>query len=292
MFRSSSFSSPSFASVVSAALVVGLVAASGSAVAGFIKSRVRGKISDTGDGAVKGKFKMQVKTRGESDKDRLWVKVKKLDVGEGEELPTYDVWLLDGDDLEADFGDLDLTERGKGVLRWNSRSDDYPRGVDSLIDFAGGTIEIRDADGNAVADGSIPDFIGLEDDNEEGSKARTVGKDKAKLRPTDDGGNASGRMLTRYANNPGGVQQNMKLTVRGLDASAGPYTAVTIDDEDAETELGEFETFSRRGVGGLRLNTRDEDEIPGDNVLDLAGQDVEVRDSEGTVVLTGSFPEI
>lgn len=278
------------ASATALALCLGL--AGGDAIAGVTQSTVRGRIADVGEGRINGAFKLTIKDRTNSSREALIVKVKRLDVGDSDELPTYDVWLIDEDGaLEADFGDLRLNSRGRGRLRWKS-GDGFPDDVDSLRDFSGGTIEIRDDAGDAVADGNIRDFLGLEDDNEPGSHARTRGRDKENLTAADEDSDAKGRMKIRYVNAPGGVRQSILLKVVGLAPGDGPYTAVAIDDEDTETEIGEFDTFTRAGVGGLRIHSADGDDIPGDNVNDLAGQDVEVRAEDGTVVLTGTFPEI
>ncbi|NUN53793.1 MAG: hypothetical protein HUU06_13555 [Planctomycetaceae bacterium] len=49
---------------------------------------------------------------------------------------------------------------------------------------------------------------------------------------------------------------------------------------------------TRYGVAVLRLSTKRGEEIPGGGVLALAGQDVEVRAADGTVLLTGVFPSL
>ena len=56
--------------------------------------------------------------------------------------------------------------------------------------------------------------------------------------------------------------------------------------------IGTIRTFTRLGVGILLLDSRQGTDIPGDSLFDLSGQDVEVRAADGTVVLTGRFPNL
>ena len=164
--------------------------------------------------------------------------------------------------------------------------------MESITDFSEGTMEIRDADGNAVLAGSIPEFLGLTDDNEPGSHAAARARSRSRLQPDDDASVAAGRIETRYVNRPRAVRELYNVWVVGLDPDAGPYDVVAIDGE-TEIALGEIETSGRIGRGRLHVDTADDDTIPGDgSVLDLSGLDVEVRSDAGDVVLSGSFPTI
>lgn len=262
------------------------------AEAGRIKSKVRGKLtSDTSGVRTKARFKITSIEKNGTLKEKIQLLVKKLDVEKDDngDRPTYDVILLDADETEYDFGELRLRRGGIGTFRWTSRRDDYPDGLDDLTDLGGGTFEVRDAsDDSVVVSGDIPEFAGLDDDNVDG--ARTRGVDRNRLRPDDDTSVARGIVRAVSANRPGGDFDRISVAVSGLARGGGPY-AVVIVDGDTEIDLGDIRTRGRRGVGKLDLDSDDPD-FPDDDVLDLAGLDVEVRADDDSVVLSGTFPTI
>lgn len=279
-----------FVIALTAAAVIALGAVT--AEAAKIRSRVRGRLTtDTQGVRTKARFKIQSIQRGATLKEKIFVDVHKLDVAKDEEgnRPTYDVILLDSDDNEFDFGELRLLRGGNGKFRWSSRRDDYPTGLDDLTELGGGTFEIRAAaDDSVVVSGDIPEFPGLDGDNTDGARVRGV--DRTRLTPDDDTSVALGVMRAMLANRPGGDFERITVDIRGLANAGGPYTVVVIDGE-TEIELGEVTTRGRSGAGQLQLDS-DSDDYPDDGVLDLAGLDVEVRDDDGDVVLSGEFPTI
>ena len=266
----------------------------GVAGAAVTKSAVRGRLAAADDAsAAKGKFHLTVKERADAEKGKLKVWAKGLDATADDDghLPEYDLFLLDADGDETDFGALTLHANGKARFRLHTSVDDLPEGVESLDEFSAGELEIRDADGNVVLSGDIPAFVGLDDENGAGSGAAARGKDKSRLHAEDADSHARGLMLARYANKPSGIRELIAVRVWHLDPDSGPYDVVVIDGE-TELDVGQIETDGRRERGKLVLDSREED-LPGDDsVLDLAGQDVEVRDANGTVVLEGEFPTI
>ncbi len=274
--------------------VIVLVAGS-VAVAQVTQSAVRGKLRPTDDESrAKGKFVLVSKDKRGNVQETIAVGAIHLDATRDDEgnRPVYDLWLVDVDENEADFGDLRLNRAGSARFKWSSRRDDYPDGVDALTDFSEGTIQVRDADSNVVLDASIPEFLGLTDDNESGSHAAARAKAKSRLRSDDDTSVAAGAIETRYVNRPSGVRELYTVRLVGLGADGGPYAVVAIDGS-TEIDLGDVETAGRAGKGRLHVDTNDEDTIPDDgSVLDLSGLDVEVRDNDDNVVLTGSFPTI
>lgn len=266
------------------------------AVAAVTQAAVRGELADTGDGEIEGRFRIHITERGDRSRQRLVVKARGLDATTDEEdaLPVYDVWLVnEAGDVEADFGDLRLRASGRARLRWSTARADLPEGVDSLRDFGGGTCQIRDDEGNVVADGAIPGFLGVGDENadDSGAVARVAGK--SRLTALDEDSRARGMVAAVYSNLPSDVHQHLAVRVVGLPADAGPYSVVLLTSElGPELLIGEIETRGRFGHGGLHLSTRRDDEIPGGSVLDLSGRDLEVRDAVGDAVLTGTMPEL
>lgn len=256
------------------------------------KQKVRGKLEATADDSeAKGKFWLFAKTRNDRFRETLTVLAKGLDATEDEngDRPEYNVWLVNADgDFEADFGIGKLNARGKFRFRFSSGNTNYPDDVDELRDFGGGTIEVRDGD-DVVLDGEIPEFVDIDDDNEEGSGSGARAKDKEKLTAVDEDSKARGAVRARAQNKPKGQREQIVVTVKRLDK--GTYTVVVIPEEGDEVELGDIRTFTRLGVGILFLDSR-RDDIPGDGVLSMGGDDVEVRDEDGNAVLTGSFPEL
>ena len=279
--------------VLFATAATALVLGGAFALAGVTSSVVKGKLTtDAEDSEAKGAFRLEVKERGDNDREYMDVAAKGLDAEKDDEgnRPVYDLWLIDADETaEADFGDLRLRRDGSARLAFRSRRHDFPDGVESLSEFGGGTMEIRDADDNVVLSGDIPEFSGLDDDNEKGQVSK--GKDRNRLRPDDENSDAQGVIWAKFVQRGGGDNEWIKIKVLRLDADAGPYTAVVIDGE-TEYELGEIETRGRRDRGKLRLSTKNDDDLPGDSILDLGGADVEIRDADGNVALSGSFPTI
>ena len=72
--------------------------------------------------------------------------------------------------------------------------------------------------------------------------------------------------------------------------AASSARRAAIASDSTETRIGTFYAGGPFGIGTLFLSTRNGDEIPGGGVLELSGQDVEVRGSDGTAVLAGRFP--
>jgi hypothetical protein len=113
---------------------------------------------------------------------------------------------------------------------------------------------------------------------------------RARLKHTDDGGHAKGILEAVYANRPQVQVEALKVECVLLGSKGDEFTVVCVDGTGGETTLGTMTSRSRLGIAVLRLSTRRGDTIPGGGVLALGGQAVEVRDADGTVWLTGTFP--
>src|SRR5689334_4695435 len=166
---------------------------------------VRGRLLPTDDASdAVGTFRILVQERGEARREFLYADAWGLDAtkdGEGN-LPSYHCWLVTADAAtSADFGECYLTARGRARARFASAREDFPEGVATLKDFAGGTAEIRLGDA-VVLTGDVPDFLGITDENRPGSHsaARVLGIKR--LTPTDAGGDARGLVECLYVNRP------------------------------------------------------------------------------------------
>lgn len=278
----------SFALSLALALVVPAMAAKTVST-----QKVGGKLRAVAEnGEETGKFVFETAVKGEKIRESMAVTAEGLDTttDDAGDLPVYDIWLITDDGgTEADFGDMKLRRSGKAKFKFRSRRDDYPAAIDEVRDFTGGKVEIRDADDGVVLRGNIPDYLGLDDDNEEGSHSRVKAAGSRNLSPDDDESRAVGKIGTKYQNKPGGADEQLLLVCKRLET--GSHTLVAIDGENVETEVGTFRAISRAGVGVLRLDSRQGTEIPG-GVLDLGGQKLEVRDGDENVVLKGRFPDL
>jgi hypothetical protein len=254
---------------------------------------VRGHLLPTDDTSdAIGAFRILVQTRGEASREMIGAEMRGLDAtkdGDGN-LPSYHCWLVNADgSLEGDFGACRLSDRGRARFRFASPRQDLPEGVTSLVDFAGGSIEIR-LDSTVVLAGRIPDFLGLTDDNDRGSGAATWAFGAKRLRATEDGGRAKGFVEALYVNRPRVTAEAIRIECMGLGSAGDVFTAVVVDDDGNETELGTMTSRTRYGVAVLALSTRRGDTIPGDGVLSFGGHRIEIRDAGGTAWLEGRFP--
>jgi hypothetical protein len=273
-----------------------LVSAGGTAEARLVTTQVvRGRLLPTDDASdAMGKFRILVKDNGTAQREFLYVDAWGLDAsrdGEGN-LPSYRAWIVTADGgTSADFGEMYLSARGRAKLRFHSARDSFPSGVETLKDFAGGTVEVRLGDAVVLA-GDVPDFLGLLDGNSRGSGAAAKAVGTTRLRPTEDGAGAKGVLQAVYANRPRVQVEALRIECLGLGSRGDEFTAVCVDGEGTGTTLGTMVSRTRYGVAVLHLSTRRGDTIPGGGVLALAGPTVEIRDASGTAWLTGTFPTL
>ena len=256
---------------------------------------VRGRLLPTDDTSrARGEFRIMAQDRGEAHREFLYADMRGMDTtkdGDGT-LPSYHCWLVNADaSAEADFGECYLTARGRAKVRFASAREEFPEGVTTLKDFAGGKIEIR-LDAAVVLAGDIPDFLGLADENGRGSGAAARGFGVRRLHATEDGGRARGFVEALYVNRPRLTVEAIRIECLGLGSAGDVFTAVVIDADGNETELGTMTSRTRYGVAVLTLSTRRGDTIPGDGVLSFGGHRIEIRDAGGTAWLEGRFPTL
>jgi hypothetical protein len=254
------------------------------AIAGVTRHAVRGNMQPvTQGGSERGRFRLLVGERSNGATfERIEAATRSLDSA-----TEYRLFLVkSGGTDAADFGSVRVGPHGFGGFRFDTRFASLPSGVTTLSDYGGGTIEVRAGD-TAVLTGSVPEFIDIGDGS--GPGAAAFGHDRQALRPVDASFAGRGVILARRQDLPIGVREELRVKC-GHMSSGATYTVVAIASDATETELGTFTTSDPLGIGGFRLATARGDTIPGGGVLDLAGQSVEVRDSGGIAVLTGTFP--
>jgi len=260
--------------------------------AGTTVQVVRGKLAATAtDGTTTGGFRLVDVEHNGATFQNLFVLAGGLDSG-GATDATFEV-VLDNGTTQADLGPLHLFGRTKtrGWLRFDTRKDTLPAGVTDLSTFSGGTLHVQLA-GADVATAPIAAFVGPEGpppSADTPSSAVAFGYGSVILGdPSWKGAGPVAKVQAFAGNGSGGVVQ--AIGVAGLRFAAGTYTVVLTGA--SEDVVGTFTAGGFFGWGGLVLNTRNGDVIPGGSVSALAGRGVEIRDATGAAVLTGVFPSL
>ena len=259
--------------------VASLAAAVGSAEARTIHlNNVQGRMTPVAQGGSEhGVFRMKVHDRRGTQVERIEASARGLNTtgASRQNPPSFHVFLVKQDGTgAADFGAMRVNLRGNGQFLFDSHRASFPSGVTTIVDYVGGTIEVRDAGGTAVCSGVVPAFDYL------------VGDASSRLTAVSSSFAGGGRIEVHRMATPRSVRENLTIECRGMTANTA-YTAVAIASDLSETQIGGF-TSTRNGRGGLRLQ---DSAIPGGGVTGLAGQTVEIRDASGAV-LTGTFPTI
>lgn len=288
-------SSRNLRAVAVLAVAFALAGAAVPSIAGATRAAVHGKFTAQIDGDdAAGRFNI---SHRESDKgailDRIEVGAVKLDAtaDSGGLLPVYDVVLVSADAATtANFGSMRLSKKGKAAFLFTTRVSALPDGVTDVTMFEGGTIEIRTGD-TVVLSAEIPSFIGPNDEN--AGSGGAFRRDTERLAPAADGIRTRGMVGARYANTPRGVHEQIWVQAERLERNKGPYSLIAIDAALAEIEICSLAAHGRNGADVITIDTRRGDEIPGGgSVKDLSGQSVELRDKDGNVVCTGTFPDV
>lgn len=265
-----------------------VVAIPGVAVAkGVTVQKVRGDLAAADESEAAGKFVLTAVTSGDRGFERLDVVAKGLDPD-----AEYEVLLGESLDDAVSFGEMKVRgKRGYGRLRFHSRRDDYPEGVDALADLSGGAIFVRSGD-ETVLEGEIPDFVSPGTGDEAGEGSFAAGFGAAKLTPTEDGDSHAGAFLEALALvGPGGAREFVGIQAWMLDPDQDYGVFLVGEDGADDDELGTLDPRGRFGVAFLKLDTGRDDELPA-HLAALGGRTVEVRDEAGGAVLTGTFPEL
>jgi hypothetical protein len=277
-----------FTGVAAAALAVGV------AYADQLDQQVKGRLAavDITSGA-RGDFRIDTVARtNDNDREVIVMNARRLGAtpDAGGQLPSYHVVLVNADEsTTTDFGAVRLNRNGQAYFRFDSRFDSYPSGVTTITAYGGGKFELQH-EGTAVLRGSIHEFVGLTGVASKDARAHFHGG--SKFSATINGGAARGSMEADMHNEPNRVTQRLRVDVRLLGQLGSPFSVVALDVEGDDVVLGTITTHGQRGDGSLTFNSRRGDAIPGGGIPALLGKTIEVRNSQGTAVLTGVFPSI
>jgi hypothetical protein len=279
---------------IASALVVtaGIALPVAVAQAGTTVKVVRGELAATAtDGTAQGWFRLSDVESNGAVFQRVTVYMRGLDAG-GATDPQFDVVLENGT-TQADLGALHMFWHDThGGLRFDTRTGTLPTGVTDLTGFSGGTIHIT-FNGADVASASIPAFVdptGPAQDPSAPPTAISFGYGSTILGDLSTFGTAPVAKITAYAvNSPFGASQGIAIAAFGLTPGASYTVVVTGTTEDV---LGTIQVGNWFPVGALVLSTRHGDTIPGGSVGALAGRGIEIRDSTGKAVLSGTMPSL
>jgi hypothetical protein len=264
--------------------VLVLCAMIGTATAGSASLvKVSGEFVADGDSQATAKFKILTGELADRKHERLHVRARGLEAD-----TEYDVLLGATLDDAVSFGVLSVRRGGRATLRWRSKKDGYPDGVETLTAFGGESIYIV-ADDTVVLTADIPEFPDLESDVSEGAAAVGFGWG-ALACPDDSNCRATANISVAAANTHGGLHEGIMVLAMRLERNC-KYEVVAIDADDSETPLGTMKARSRLGFGYLSIGGRNDSELP-EKLANLAGQRVQIRDQDGNVVLEGICPSL
>ena len=276
------------AATAATAVVVGV------AYADQLDQQVKGKLAaeDVTSGA-RGEYRMDTVARTNGGgREVIVMNAKRLGatLDAGGQLPSYHVFLIDAAaTTTTDFGAVRLNKDGQAYFRFDSRFDDYPAGVTTITAYGGGKFELQH-EGTAILRGDIHAFVGLTEEASREARAHFHGN--SKMHATINGGAGRGKIDADMHNDPNHVTQRLRIDVQMVGKLGNPFSVVALDVGGAEVVLGTIKTHGRGGQGSLKFESRHGDTIPGGGIPALLGKTIEVRNSQGTAVVTGVFPSI
>jgi hypothetical protein len=280
-----------FSGVLSAVVLTAAVAGSAAvAQAGTTVKVVRADVvAAATDGTESGYLRLtDVEHNGATFQSAL-VYVKGLDAG-GAASPVFEV-ILDNGTSQADLGALTIFghSQTRGWLRFDTRKSTT---VTDLTPFSGGTLHVQLA-GVDVATATIPAFVSPEAaGGGSGGPTNSIafGFGSVILGDTSAMGTGPVAKVSAFAGNSWfGTEQDIGVVGYGFTSGATYTVVLTGTTEDT---LGTFTVSGFWGWGGLVVSTRHGGVIPGGSVSALAGRGIEIRDSTGAAVLTGTFPSL
>jgi len=276
------------AATAAAVMVVGV------AYADQLEQQVKGKLAavDVTSGA-RGEFRMDTMARTNgAGREVVVMNARRLGAtaDSGGQLPSYHVVLIDaGATTTTDFGPVRLNHAGQAYFRFDSRFDDFPAGVTTITAYGGGTFELQH-EGTAVLRGDIHAFVGLTEQASKDARAHFHGG--SRMHATINGGAGRGHIEADMHNEPNQVSQRLRVDIQMVGKLGSPFSVVALDVGGAEVVLGTITTHGRSGQGSLMFHSRRGDVVPGGGIPALLGKTIEVRNSQGTAVVTGVFPSI
>ena len=197
---------------------------------------------------------------------------------------TYTIWGVDPATATlTQFADVTAREDGHADLKIDTHHGDaLPFGA-SLDDLAGGAIEVHDSGGNVVLSGNFPTIFPPRGPSLHGRGELTSSVPGAKGRIEEE---------FKAADEHHDAESKLRIKVEHLSGDT-EYTLWGV--EPATLTLTQFGTITTHGDGNgeFKVDTHHGDALPfGASLDDLAGGAVEVHDSGGAVVMTGTFPEV
>lgn len=175
-----------------------------------------------------------------------------------------------------------------GVGDSGSASTSTSFGAGTVTDFDGGTIEVHHGPHIALR-GDIPRFATVAGPND--PLSTLVRHAAATLVPGPNLRLKRGTIDLRTTSDVSGTRAVLTFAVTTFDSLADRADVFAVAD-GVDTRLGTIRLAGDRGSGTLLLDTSLGDAIPGGSLRALAGQRVEVRDTTGAVLLTGTFPSL
>jgi hypothetical protein len=272
----------------------GVAVVVGVAHADQLDQQIKGKLTavDVTSGA-RGEFRMDTVARTNGNgREVVVMNARRLGAtpDAGGQLPSYHVVLIDAAaTTTTDFGAVRLNRAGQAYFRFDSRFDDYPAGVTTITAYGGGTFELQH-EGTAVLRGDIHSFVGLTQEASKDARAHFHGN--SRMHATINGGAGRGKIDADMHNEPNHVTQRLRVDIQMVGKLGSPFSIVALDVGGAEVVLGTITTHGRSGQGSLMFHSRRGDVIPGGGIPALLGKTIEVRNSQGTAVVTGVFPSI
>jgi hypothetical protein len=258
-----------------------------------VRQSVHGRVRVEGS---RTRLDYRIDSHRDTDKGRaredVHVHAKKLDTTKDADgnPPDYHLWLVTKDGAEADFGFIYLNRGGAGHLHFRSSRDAYPTDVTTVTSFGEGKIQVRTG-ATVVIEGTLPKFLVVGDTPVEDSKARVDAR--ARLTAAETDSRAKGAIEARYQADAKRSGEKVSIRCDGLAGDRSPYSVVAIAADMTATDLFTgLLTGGRHGGFHATLDTRQGHTIPGGGLLGLSEQSIEVRDKDGVVVLTGTFPDM
>lgn len=221
--------------------------------------------ADGPDDDAKGFVKIKVMKKT-GDLHLLEVMIAAVDAGD------YDVF-IGGEDV----GDLTVAE-GDDSGKWKVNA---KRGDEFDGDPAGETVEVKDAEGNVVLSGTVP---------EPGAEKMKPASAKAKLEAPEEGADEDAKGMV-MAKGGAGAEILQILVTR---VAPGTYDVFVADAEGTLTDVGDLVVEEGEASGKWMVVTKRGDGLPfdADSVADLAGRAFEVRNESGDTVVEGEIPDI
>lgn len=207
---------------------------------------------------------------------------------------TYRVYLVSaGRTRRVQLGVMALDTSFGAQFHADSRAGTLVGGIARLSEFDDGFVEVdRDPipgfGTTRVMQGTIPPF---RDADQPGLDMRiAVARGVEELIPTPDGGVARGVVHARLRSGPDGRSQRLRVRAVGLPASGGPLEVVAVHPGGTRTSLGTLEPAGPAGEAGLTLRSGGGRRFPAPGLPWLGGQELEVVDRLGRLVLRGRIP--